>query len=160
MTGHIFHIALSDGGVPKHSVPEAVVESHGIVGDRQKHTKIHGGPSRALCLFSLDVIVKLQAEGHPIYPGSTGDNVTISGLPWSTLSAGTQLMLGDEVIVELTWESDPCKNIAASFVDRNFKRLEAPGEMRWYCRVLRTGTIRVAQRVRIVGSDDRDARTA
>jgi MOSC domain-containing protein YiiM len=160
MTGHIFHIARGDGGVPKFSVPEARVEPLGLVGDRQKHTKIHGGPDRALCLFSLEVILKLQAEGHPIYPGSTGDNVTISGLRWSMLSPGTQLLLGDEVIVELSWEADPCKNIAASFVDRDFKRLEAPGEMRWYSRVLRTGTIRVAQRVRIIGSDDRDARTA
>jgi MOSC domain-containing protein YiiM len=160
MTGHIFHISRSDGGVPKYSVPDAIVGELGVVGDRQKHTKIHGGPERALCLFSLQVILALQAEGHPIYPGSTGENVTISGLRWDTLSAGTQLLLGDEVFVELTRVAEPCKQIAASFVDRKFKRLEVPGQMRWYCRVLRGGAIRVAQSVRIVGSDDRDARTA
>lgn len=160
MTGHIFHISRSDGGVPKYSVPEAQVGALGLAGDRQKHTKFHGGPDRALCLFSLAVILKLQAEGHPIYPGSTGENVTISGLRWTTLSPGTQLLLGDEVFVELTRTAEPCKQIAASFLDRDFKRLEVPGEMRWYCRVLRGGTIRVAQPVRIVGSDDRAARTA
>jgi MOSC domain-containing protein YiiM len=160
MTGRIFQLSRSDGGVPKYSVPDAVVGELGVAGDRQVHSKIHGGPDRALCLFSLEVILALQAEGHPIYPGSTGENVTISGLRWDTLSAGTQLLLGDEVFVELTWEADPCKQIAASFVGRTFKRLEAPGQMRWYCRVLRGGTLRVAQSVRIIGSDDRDARTA
>lgn len=155
MTGHIFHISLSDGGVPKLPVREAVVGELGLVGDRQAHTKIHGGPDRALCLFSLDVILKLQAEGHPIYAGSTGENVTISGLVWNTLSPGTQLLLGDEVFVELTRTAEPCKQIAESFLDRDYKRLAEPDDMRWYCRVLRGGTIRVAQRVRVMGIDDR-----
>lgn len=160
MTGHIFHIALSDGGAPKLPVREAQVGELGLAGDRQAHPKIHGGPERALCLFSLDVILKLQAEGHPIYAGSTGENVTISGLRWDTLSPGTQLLLGDEVFVELTRTAKPCHQIADSFLDRNYKRLEVPGEMRWYCSVLRGGTIRVAQRVRIIGSDDRAMHTA
>ncbi len=160
MTGHIFQLSVSDGGVPKHAVREAAVGPLGMAGDRQEHTKIHGGPERALCLFAVEVIEKLQAEGHPIYPGSAGDNVTISGLRWATLSEGTQLLLGDEVFVELTRTTTPCSQIAESFSDRDFRRLAVPGEMRWYCRVLRGGTLRVAQPVRIIGSDDRDRRTA
>lgn len=160
MTGRIFQLSRSDGGVPKHAVREAEVSEQGMRGDRQEHTKIHGGPERALCLFSLELIEKLQAEGHPIYPGSTGENVTISGLRWAMLMPGTQLLLGDEVFVELTRPTTPCSQIAESFLDGDFKRLQVPGEMRWYCRVLRGGTLRVAQHVRIIGSDDRDRRTA
>ena len=37
----------------------------------------HGGPERALCLFSLERILELQAEGHPIFPGAAGENITI-----------------------------------------------------------------------------------
>jgi len=159
MTGHIFHIARSDGGAPKFPISHAEVGELGLVGDRQAHPKIHGGPERALCLFSLEVILKLQGEGHPIYPGSTGENVTISGLRWNTLCEGTQLLLGDEVFVELTRTAEPCKQIRASFKDGDYKRLAVPGEMRWYCRVLRGGTLRVAQPVRIIGSDDRALRT-
>lgn len=155
MTARIFQLSRSDGGVPKLAVREAHVGPNGMAGDRQEHTKIHGGPDRALCLYALEMIEKLQAEGHPIYPGSAGENVTISGLRWDTLMEGTQLLLGDEVIVELTWTTEPCKQIAASFHDRDFKRLAVPGEMRWYCRVLREGTLRVAQPVRIVGGDER-----
>jgi MOSC domain-containing protein YiiM len=149
MTGRIFQLSRSSGGVPKHSVPEAEVGELGIVGDIQTHKKIHGGPERALCLFSLEVLQKLQAEGHPIYPGSTGENVTIAGIDWAALRAGARLQLGT-VIVELTRTADPCKQIAASFIDRKFKRLEAPGEMRWYSRVVQGGVLRVAMPVRVM----------
>lgn len=150
MTARIFHLAISDGGVPKHAIREGTVTPTGIVGDRQKHTKIHGGPDRALCLYSLELIGKLQSEGHPVYPGSLGENVLISGLSWATLAAGTRLGLGPEVEIELTWESEPCKNIGESFIDRRFKRLGEPHEMRWYCKVLTTGTLRVGQPVRVL----------
>lgn len=149
MTARIFHLAISSGGAPKHAIREGEVGEVGIAGDRHKHTKIHGGPMRALCLYSLELIQKLQAEGHPTYPGTLGENVTISGLPWNTLASGTRLALG-EVEVELTTEADPCKNIGASFVGNKFKRLETPGEMRWYCKVLVPGTFRIADPVRVL----------
>lgn len=150
MSGRIFHLARSDGGAPKHSVSEGMVGELGLEGDRQKHTKFHGGPTRALCLYSLELIQKLQAEGHPIYPGSTGENVTISGIDWSTLATGTRLQLGPDVTVELTETADPCKNIGASFTGRNFSRLDVPGEMRWYCRVTHGGLVRIAMPVTVV----------
>jgi MOSC domain-containing protein YiiM len=149
MTARIFHLAISDGGAPKQAIREGVVGEVGIVGDRQKHTKFHGGPLRALCLYSLELIEKLQDEGHPIYPGSVGENVTISGLDWSTLGPGTRIALGDEVEIELTTTADPCKNIGASFIDKKFKRLGAPGEMRWYCKVLKGGNVRIAMAARV-----------
>jgi MOSC domain-containing protein YiiM len=152
MAARIVQLARSDGGVPKQAVTEATVGERGMAGDRQAHPKIHGGPERALCLFSLEVIEKLQGEGHPIEPGSTGENVTISGLPWAALAPRMQLALGDEVLVELTRTASPCSQIAGSFADRKFKRLEAPGEMRWYCRVLRGGTLRTGMAVQIVDS--------
>jgi MOSC domain-containing protein YiiM len=150
MTGHIFHIARSRGGVPKFSVPEGTVGPLGLEGDTQKHTKIHGGPDRALCLFSLEVMQVLQREGHPIYPGSTGENVLIAGVDWSTLHASSRIALGTEVVVELTRTAAPCKTIAASFIDRKFDRLAAQDEMRWYCRVIHGGLVRVAMPVRVL----------
>jgi MOSC domain-containing protein YiiM len=147
MAARIFQLSRSQGGVPKLAVREARAGELGLDGDVQKHTKIHGGPERALCLFSLEVIERLQAEGHPVYPGSTGENVTIVGLDWAALAPGTRLALGDQVIVELTRTAEPCKHIAASFLDGNFKRLEQKGEMRWYCRVVRPGLLRVAMPV-------------
>lgn len=150
MSARIFQLAASRGGVPKVALREARATTLGLDVDKQKHIKIHGGPERALCLFSVEVIEALQAEGHPIYPGSTGENVLISGLEWTQLAAGTRLALGDEVIVELTRTATPCKQIADSFIGRDFRPLGVPDRMRWYSRVVTEGVLRVGMPVRLL----------
>ena len=50
-----------------------------------------GGPLAALCLYSLEVIQALQAEGHSIFPGSVGENITLSHLDWSRVTPGVRL---------------------------------------------------------------------
>jgi MOSC domain-containing protein YiiM len=80
MRGRVARLNVSDGGVPKLPVAEARLTPTGLVGDRQRFPLIHGGPDRALSLFSLEIIERLRAEGHPIEPGSTGENLTVAGL--------------------------------------------------------------------------------
>jgi MOSC domain-containing protein YiiM len=75
-----------EGGVPKLPVSEAFVGVYGVQGDLQRDVFFHGGPLRAVCLYSLELIEALQAEGHPITPGSTGENLTLSGLDWDWLA--------------------------------------------------------------------------
>lgn len=149
MTGRIVQLSVSRGGVPKRAVPVAEVTPLGLVGDVQKQKKIHGGPDRALCLFALEVIERLAAEGHPIAPGTTGENITIAGLAWPALGPGSRLALGADVVVEVTELTDPCKQIAASFADRDFRRIVAHGDSRLYARVLRVGVLRVGDLVSV-----------
>jgi MOSC domain-containing protein YiiM len=146
----IFQLNVSGGGVPKLAVREAHCGVLGLDGDHHAHPKIHGGPDRALCLYSLEVIRALQEQGHPIFPGSVGENVTITDLPWTALAAGARLRLGDEVLVELTRIASPCKQIVESFSDRNSNRLAEPALGRWYARVLSEGVLRVGQPVAIL----------
>jgi MOSC domain-containing protein YiiM len=113
--GRIFQLNISDGGVPKLAVREALLTAEGLEGDRQRDLRYHGGPERALCLFALEQVLELQAEGHPIFPGSTGENLTVVGLEWARLTPGARLALGAEAVVEITSYTAPCKNIAASF---------------------------------------------
>ena len=153
MSGRIFQLSISPGGVPKLPLREARVEKLGLAGDGHAHPKIHGGPERAVCLLALELIQQFQAEGHPIWPGSTGENVTFSGLDYTALAPGTRLALGDEVIVQLTRATAPCKTIAGSFSDRDFHWLDhekRPGITRWYASVEREGSVRVGQRIAIL----------
>jgi MOSC domain-containing protein YiiM len=146
----IFQLAISPGGVPKLPLREAHCGALGLDGDGHAHPKIHGGPERALCLYSVEVITALQAEGHPIWPGSAGENVTLTGVDWTTLAIGQRYALGDGVILELTRPTEPCKNIGASFVERNFRRIDhakQPGWSRWYAKIEREGLLRVGQPV-------------
>ena len=155
MTGTIVQLNRSGGGVPKLPIPEAQVTRLGLEGDVQKNRRFHGGPKRALCLYSLERIQQLQSEGHPIVPGATGENVTIRGLDWATLEPGVRVALGDEVEIEITSYTVPCKQIAAAFRDAEFTRISQklhPGYARLYARVLREGRLAVGQEVRRLDS--------
>ncbi|MEK6280254.1 MAG: MOSC domain-containing protein [Acidobacteriota bacterium] len=150
MTGRIFQLNVSPGGVPKTAVREATVDELGMSGDDHRFPDIHGGPERALCLFSLDRILELQEEGHPIFPGAVGENVTISGLDWSKLEPGTKLALGDEVLVEVTSYTSPCNTIQDYFIDGKYQRISQrvySGYSRIYVRVLKSGKLVIGQTV-------------
>ena len=66
LIGQVVSINISTGGVPKSRVNGVRVSEWGLEGDTQNDKKHHGGPERAVCLYSLERIVALQAEGHPI----------------------------------------------------------------------------------------------
>lgn len=151
--GRIFQLNVSRGGVPKLAVREVALTPQGLEGDRQRDLRYHGGPERALCLYALERVLELQAEGHPIYPGSVGENLTVVGLDWMGLTPGARLALGEEALAEITSYTAPCKKIAASFVEGDFKRISQklhPGHSRLYARVLRPGRLGVGQPVRLL----------
>ena len=151
--GRIFQLNVSGGGVPKLAVREAALTPRGLEGDRQRDLRYHGGPERALCLYALERVVELQAEGHPIYPGSVGENLTVVGLDWSRLAPGARLALGGEALAEVTSYTSPCKKIAPSFDGGDFKRISQklhPGHSRLYARVLRPGRLRVGDPVKVL----------
>lgn len=152
MPARVLQVNVSNGGVPKRAVASAHVGRTGLEGDAVDHPKVHGGPERAVCLFPLDLIQALQAEGHPIFPGSVGENLTVAGLDWPSLETDAVLAVGKEVRLQLTTRVEPCKTIAASFADSAFKRIKpgrVPDQTRWYARVLTEGTVRPGDEIRI-----------
>ncbi|HEX2649980.1 MAG TPA: MOSC domain-containing protein [Burkholderiales bacterium] len=156
MEGLVHSINISDGGVPKLPRTSVAVRKTGLQGDRQRDLEYHGGPNRAVSIYSLELIEKLRAEGHPIAVGTIGENLTLSGLDWAALGPGVRMEVG-EVEIELTADAPPCRNIAPSFSDRVFTRVAQkahPGWSRFYARVLKEGTLRVGDRVRVVASRD------
>lgn len=149
-TGSVLALHASGGGVPKLAIPEARVGRRGIDGDRQAKRRHHGRVWQALCLFSIEVIEGFRAEGHPIEAGSTGENLTIRGIDWSTLRPGTRLGIGDEVVAEITVPALPCHQNARWFSDGDSGRMHHerhPGESRLYARVVRDGVIRTGDTV-------------
>jgi len=150
---HVFQINLSKGGVPKLAVPFALVNKRGLEGDAHRDLRHHGGEERAVCLYSLERILELQAEGHPIYPGSIGENLTLLGVDWNRLRIGTILRFQRGVEIELTKPTTPCLTIAASFKDGAIERVlheRYPGWSRWYARVLHEGELRVGETVHVL----------
>ena len=141
--GKLLGIFTSNGGVPKIPVDSADIRFEGISGDDQNDKKHHGGIMRAICVLENELLVKLQSEGHPIMPGTTGENLLVEGF---NLSIGSKFSIGT-VELEVVSAATPCKTISKSFTDGFFNRMsdkKYPRETRWYYRVLKEGTIRIS----------------
>ena len=143
VTGIVHQVSVSGGGVPKVPVDGGYVGKLGLVDDH--HTQsFHGGTDKALCLFSLEVIEIMAREGHSIVPGAAGENVTVRGVDWTRVSPGTRWLIGDEVQIEITHYTTPCKKNSRWFSGGDIARMAQqrhPGQSRVYARVLRDGPI-------------------
>jgi MOSC domain-containing protein YiiM len=147
--GRVTGLQRSAGGVPKLPVDRAMVGAAGMEGDKQRDRRFHGGPDRALCLYSQERLDALVAEGHPVRPGVLGENVTIFGLPWDEVRPGVRLRIG-AVDAVVTAFASPCKKIAGGFLDGEITRVGQkvnPGWSRVYVRVLSEGPIAVGDPV-------------
>lgn len=153
LIGTVRSINISSGGVPKKAVNDAEVSLLGVFDDAQNDTKHHGGPEKAVCVYSIELIGALQREGHPIGVGTAGENLTIEGLNWDLVVPGARIRCGEEVELEVASFTNPCKTIRESFIDGHFKRISQkihPGWSRVYARVLAEGKIRRGDRVQLI----------
>lgn len=149
-TGTVAGLFLSDGGVPKTAIDTATIGFRGIVGDRQASRAHHGRPWQALCLWSSEVVADLALAGHPIRAGSAGENVSVSGLDWSTMRPGLRLVLGNATIV-LTAYAIPCHKNARWFTDGDYERMshERGDASRVYALVEQPGQVSVGDRLAV-----------
>ena len=137
-TGRVVQVSVSDGGVPKLPIARGTVTARGLVGDRQATRKHHGRPWQALCLWSAEQVDALAAEGHPIGYGCAGENLTLRGLDWPLLRAGTRVRVGT-ALIEVTPVAIPCRKNGRWFADGRFGRLRI--NSRRYARVLEPGEV-------------------
>lgn len=125
-------------------VEQARVGLGGMQGDDQADKRHHGGPRQTLCLYSAEVIAELQSEGHPIAPGSAGENITVSGIDWASLAEGDMFRIGPDLVISITDPATPCAKNAGWFRDGDFRRMSHsahPGSSRWYAKVLQPGLV-------------------
>lgn len=150
--GLLLSINTSDGGVPKLPRALALVTAAGVEGDRQRDLRHHGGPDRAVCLYSFDRIRELRREGHPVSVGLLGENLTLLDVDWERLAPGMGVRVG-EVRLTLTDFAVPCRNLSAYFEGARIGRVSQkrhPGWSRVYARVDLPGTVWIGDPVRIV----------
>jgi MOSC domain-containing protein YiiM len=151
-TAVVSGLFLSDGGVPKTAVDSVEIGYRGVLGDRQASRAHHGRPWQALCLWSSDVVADFAKAGHPIHPGSAGENVSIRGLDWSQARPGVRLQVG-AVRVTLTAYAIPCQQNARWFTDGDYEHMshERSDHSRLYALVDQPGRISVGDSVHLAG---------
>jgi MOSC domain-containing protein YiiM/GNAT superfamily N-acetyltransferase len=151
--GRVLQVNVSPGGVPKSAIESARVGQLGLEGDAHRHDTVHGGPQRAVALLGIEAIRRVRADGHPIHPGSVGENLTTEGVEWATLPAGTRAAIGETLVLEISKPAMPCNLIADSFIDGRSGRISIllhPLDSRMYARVLVAGDVRTGDEIRIL----------
>jgi MOSC domain-containing protein YiiM len=128
-SSHSFSKYRDDEGI-------TLVEGLGVAGDAHagatvKHrSRVRRDPSapnlRQVHLLHAELFDALLEEGHAVFPGDLGENVTTQGVDLLALPTGTVLHLGKEAQVELTGLRNPCSQIdhfqpglAAKVLDRD-----------------------------------------
>jgi MOSC domain-containing protein YiiM len=143
-------------GLPKKPVPQLTITSDGVQGDFNRwRTEAAGGdPDQAVLLLCEESLADLRAEGWPVQAGDLGENLTVAGLPPDSLQPGTQVHVGDVLLV-VSKPCDPC-TVLYSLPYVGAER--GPGFLRtlkgrrgWFARVLQGGTVRVGMAVELMG---------
>jgi MOSC domain-containing protein YiiM len=147
LEGTVIAVCVSAGGIPKHPVASARVSASGVEGDEQRY-RYHGGPDRAVCLFSIEDYAKLARDGVAARaPGAFGENLLTQGLDFERLRAGDKLEVGDDVLLEIHDVREPCGTLRS--LDARFPQLML-GRSGFLCRVLRGGELRAGSTIRAV----------
>jgi len=154
-TGLLASVNTSPGGVPKRPIRRAHVHWRGLEGDgHSKPEPIHGTREQAVCLYALEAIERIRADGHKAFPGAYGENLTIAGLEWKGLRRGDRIRIGDEgPLLLLTDFATPCDTQERWFLDGKYGRISArkhPEDARWYASVLEEGDVEAGDEVHLI----------
>jgi len=143
MAAVLVQVNVSGGGMPKVAVPEARVTARGVEGDRQRNRKYHGGPDRAVCLFSEELYGQLREEGIDLRNGDVGENFTTRGLNLQRLGKGDRLRVGGTggCTIEITNVRTPCSSLKKWDVDLPELIVGRSG---WVAKVVEEGVVRAA----------------
>lgn len=120
-TGKIVAVCVSDKpNVPKYPQEEIIVGEYGFIGD------IHAGPTRIsrrtglpkfndrqVSIVSKEALDELNAALEiSLKPGDLGENITVEGFGnLSDMKPGMCFQIGVRVLLEITEQNDPCKNL-------------------------------------------------
>ena len=131
-------------GTRKKIVKEAhLIQDHGIEGDA------HAGPwHRQVSFLAAESIERARLQGLEVTFGDFAENIATSGIAWQEVPLGTQLRLGDSVLVEVTQIGKECHNRCAIYYMAGDCIMPKEGI---FARVLEGGTIRPGDRIRIEG---------
>ena len=152
MSARVIGLFVSQGGVPKLPVDALSVTMTGCLGDKQNDLKHHGGPDKAICILQNCIIENLQSKGHPIIPGSTGENLLLDGCEVGEIYPGS-IITFEQLEIEITQDAPPCKTISNSFTDGNFNLIshrKYPQFTRWYGKVIKEGKLILDEEFEII----------
>lgn len=122
----------------------------GFDGDEQEYHG-HGGPDKAVCLYSTDHYTMWEDVISPIPPYAFfGENISVNGIDETNLFFGNQYQLG-EAIIEVSEIREPCYKIQKKYQYQGImKRMMATGKTGCYFRVIQEGAVSPDSRLKLL----------
>lgn len=135
----------------KHPIASAHAGPLGLAGDEQADRQNHGGPDKALCVYSFDHYPYWeQVLGQRLTPAAFSENLTVSGLHEANVHLGDVLRAG-EALVQVTYPRTPCSKLARKRRRKDLPALiHANGYSGFYLRVLAPGRIAAGDALEVV----------
>lgn len=145
--GVLAQLNTSAGGMPKRAILAAHVTADGVPGDWQHDRKHHGGPDRAICLFSEELYAWLRVEhGIDLINGSVGENFTTRGIDLDRLLPGDRLRVG-ACTIQITGVRIPCRNLTRWHPSLH-KIVQ--GRSGWVARVIESGDVKPGDAIEVL----------
>ena len=139
--GKVIAVCTSkEKGVRKDNIKRGVlIEDFGLRNDA------HGGAwHRQVSLLAIESIRKMRDKGLNVYPGDFAENITTQGIDLPHLPVGTQLTIGDKIILEVTQIGKKCHTGCAIFQQTGDCIMPKEGI---FARVIRGGEIGVDDKI-------------
>jgi MOSC domain-containing protein YiiM len=119
------------------------LSSVNLAGDGQADLTVHGGPDKAVCVYSMDhyPFWRRELEIAECGPGWFGENFSIEGQTETQVAIGDTFEIGTAV-VQISQPRAPCWKLG-----RRWNRPDMPkivvhsGRTGWYLRVIETGHV-------------------
>lgn len=145
MEAMLAQLNVSRGGIPKRPVHAARVTRGGVEGDAQNNLKHHGGPDRAVCIYSIELYDELRKEGLEVDNGSFGENFTTSGIDLNALAKGDRLRVGD-CLIEITDVRVPCNTLKKCSANLPKAMIGRSG---WMAKVIEEAVVKPGDAIRV-----------
>jgi len=129
--------------IRKRPVTGAVfLRREGFAGDGVGSTKHHGGPDKAVCVYSDDHYASWNRElGRPLPAAAFGENLTVAGLDEAQVCIGDIWRLG-AARVQVTQPRQPCRTLAQRIDQPDLiDRVVRSARCGLYLRVLEEGNV-------------------
>ena len=129
-------------GGAKRPVPRAVLRVSGFEGDGQADRRNHGGPDKAVCVYSSVHYPHWQRMlGRRLDPGAFSENLTVSGIREARVCVGDVFRAG-EAVVQVSTPRTPCYKVAGKNGEKQLpKWISGSGYTGFYMRVLEEGLV-------------------
>ncbi len=130
-------------GIAKSKIDSAVLLTElGLAGDEQADLVNHGGPDKALCVYSFHHYPQWESLlNHSLPFGSFGENFTVQHVDESDIHIGDLFRIGSAV-VQISQPRQPCWKLAMKWgLDELPLLVTESGATGFYFRVLEPGEV-------------------